>query len=108
MRMSVPTKARIGRATPSSKPATGLPGSRSARVSQVASCAAMMLPPETDVNVSILREHPELVQAPERAQVEERRPVAAARHAQGGALPRSLSREVGGDAVRGGFAHDGV
>ena len=58
VRMSVPTNARIGRATPSSKPATGLPGSRSARVSQVASCAAMMLPPETDVNVSIFASTP--------------------------------------------------
>ena len=50
----------------------------------------MMLPPETEVTVSILREHAELVEAAQRAQVEERRAEAAARQAERRAGPLAL------------------
>jgi hypothetical protein len=45
----------MGSATPASNPAIGFSGSGgvSCRARKVASWAAMMLPPETDVNVSI-------------------------------------------------------
>ena len=47
--------------------------------------------------------------APERAEVEEGRAVAAARHAEGGALALLLLvREVRGDAVLRRVAHAGV
>ena len=50
------------------------------------------------------RQDPELVQPAKRPEVEERRAVAAARHAERGALP-CLLRQVGRDAVLGRVTH---
>ena len=77
-------------ATPASKPSTGLPGSRSARGQEGRELRGHDAPARDRGERVDRGEDAELVQPAQRAQVEERRAIAAARHAERGALARSF------------------
>ena len=96
--MSRRVNARIGRATPSSQPgddAAAAGQASGSRARCVASWAAKMLPPETDVSVSTCDEDPELVQAAQRSEVEERGAIAAAGEAERRPLALLAGQELG-------------